>query len=272
MGAVPVISRAAPHMWEEPCISGTRGSGAIFFAGCQLGCAFCQNAAISAGGAGRAVSAEGLAELMRRLEALGVHNINLVTPTHFTHAIIKALRIYKPRVPVVWNSSGYERPEVIRALGGLVDVFLPDFKFADSATAAAVAGAPDYFDVALKAIRTMRELTGAARYDADGLIKSGTLIRHLVLPLRLNESIKILDAISAELPPGTPVSLMRQYTPMRDTGIKGLERRLTPREYRRAEEHMLDLGLEGYIQGKDAAQAAYTPSFCDEESYRLIDM
>lgn len=271
MGQKPVVARAAAHFWEEPCISGTRGSGTIFFSGCPLGCAFCQNHAISAGGAGRALDASELAELMRKVEAQGVHNVSLVTPTHFTHAIVKALRIYKPRVPVVWNSSGYERVETLRALRGLVDVYLPDFKYADAQTAAELANAPDYFEVALAAISEMRAQTGAAEYDADGLMTRGTLVRHLVLPLRVNESIRILDAIKNELPDGTPVSLMRQYTPTGLTHAKGLERRLTPREYRRAREHMQALGLPGYTQGAQAADREYTPAFCDEESYKLLD-
>ncbi len=268
MGWMPVIARAAAHYWEEPCISGTRGSGTIFFSGCQLGCVFCQNHTII-GGAGRRVTPRGLAELMKRVEALGVHNINLVTPSHFTPAIAEALRIYKPEIPIVWNSSGYERVETLKRLEGLVDIYMPDFKYADPQTAAQLANAPDYFDTALAAIREMRRQTGEPQYDADGLMTRGTLVRHLVLPLRINESIKILDTIHAEI--RTPVSLMRQYTPLEGTGIAGLERRLTTREYRRAAEHMQALGLDGYTQGKDAADRGFTPSFNDEESLRLLD-
>ena len=269
-GTLPLVARAAVHWWEEPCISGTRGSGTIFFGGCSLGCVFCQNRQISTGPEGVPMTPEELSELFRRVEALGVHNVNLVTPTHFAPAIRRALLLYKPGIPVVWNSSGYERPEVLRSLKGLVDVFLPDFKYGTEETGRALADAPDYFPRALEAIRTMCELTGPPVYNEEGLLQRGTLVRHLVLPLRTGESITILDTIATQLPPGTPVSLMRQYTPMGETGIPGLDRRLTPREYRRVFEHMLELNLPGYCQEKEAATAAFTPVFLDEESTRLF--
>ena len=271
MGTQPVVARAAAHFWEEPCISGTKGSGTIFFSGCSLGCVFCQNDPVSHGGLGRRLTVRELAELFRRVEDLGVHNLNLVTPTHFAPAIYEALALYKPHVPVVWNSGGYEREESVRAARGLVDVFLPDLKYASEETARELAGAPDYFDVALRAVKAMCEVTGAPIYDENGLMQSGTMVRHLVLPLRTNESIAILDAVKRELPQGTPVSLMRQYTPMNGVHIKGLDRRLTAREYARVREHMLTLGLPGYAQGKQAADSAFTPAFMDAESVRLFE-
>lgn len=204
------------------------------------------------------------------MEELKVHNINLVTPTHFAPAIMEALRIYKPSVPVVWNSSGYELPEMIRALEGLVDIFLPDFKYASESTAKQLADAQNYFNIALKAIQTMCKVSGPPQYDENGMLLKGTIIRHLVLPMRTGESLTILDTIAKELPQGTPVSLMRQYTPMNDTHIPGLDRRLTPREYRRVCDHMLELGLPGFIQEKEAASAVFTPAFMDEESTRLF--
>ncbi len=270
MGWLPVVARAAAHFWEEPCLSGTRGSGAIFFSGCPLGCVFCQNAPISHERQGRVLTVKELAELFRRVEALGVHNLNLVNPTHFAPAVLEALALAKPGIPVVWNSSGYETVAMVESAQGLVDVFLPDFKYATAETAADLAQAPDYFDTALAAIAAMCAGTGGPVYDGEGLLQKGTLVRHLVLPLRVQESLVILDAIAARLPPGTPVSLMRQYTPMTDTQRPGLARRLTSREYARAKEHMLALGLPGYLQQKDAADSAFTPAFLDAESTRLF--
>lgn len=270
MGMLPVVARAARHMWEEPCISGTRGSGTVFFSGCTLGCVFCQNERISHHRLGRTMDAKKLCALFERVEALGVHNLNLVTPTHFAPVIFEALRMRKMGIPVVWNSSGYETPELVRAAQGLVDVFLPDLKYADARTAAQLAGAPDYFEVAIRAIRAMCEQTGAPQYDADGMMVSGTLVRHLILPMRTGESLRILDTVAHELPPGTKVSLMRQYTPMNGLAIKGLDRRLTAREYKRVRDAMLALGLEGYVQDKEAANSTYTPDFMDEESVALF--
>lgn len=270
MGTNAVVARAARHMWEEPCLSGVRGSGTVFFSGCTLGCVFCQNEPISHHPLGRAMDASALCELFERVEGLGVHNLNLVTPTHFAPVIFQALKMRKMHIPVMWNSSGYETVEMVHAAKGLVDIFLPDFKYATEKTAQQLAAAPDYFEVALKAIQAMREVTGAPVFDKDGMMLSGTLVRHLILPLRVSESMAILDAIAKELPAGTPVSLMRQYTPMNDVHIAGLDRRLTSREYIRVRDHMMDLGLDGYLQQKEAADSAYTPAFMDEESVKLF--
>jgi len=270
MGTLPVISRAAAHFWEEPCISGTRGSGTVFFSGCALGCVFCQNEEISHHPLGRTMTPRQLSQVFARLEDEGVHNINLVTPSHFALAIFEALSIRKPGIPVVWNSSGYESVQIIEAARGLVDIFLPDLKYFSEKSAATLADAPDYFDTAMAAIQKMCELTGLPVYDDNGLMLSGTLVRHLVLPLRTRESIAILDAVAQRLPKGTPLSLMRQYTPMTDTRLPGLDRRLTDREYRQVLEHMLDLGLDGYTQQKEAANSAFTPAFMDAESIRLF--
>lgn len=271
MGTLPVVARAARHMWEEPCISGTRGSGTVFFSGCTLGCVFCQNERISHHPLGRAMDAKALCALFERVEGLGVHNLNLVTPTHFAPVIFQALRMRKMGIPVVWNSSGYETVEMVHAARGLVDVFLPDFKYADERTAAQLAGAPDYYEVALRAIRAMCEQTGAPRYDTEGMMVSGTLVRHLILPMRTGESLRILETVARELPAGTKVSLMRQYTPMNGLNIKGLDRRLTAREYARVRDAMLALGVDGYVQSREAADSAYTPAFMDEESVALFD-
>ena len=266
MGTTPVVARAAAHFWEEPCISGTHGSGTVFFSGCSLGCVFCQNAPISHHHLGQKMPPHQLAQLFERVEALGVHNLNLVNPTHFAPAILEALAIYKPHIPIVWNSSGYETTEMIAECRGLVDIFLPDFKYADTASAQLLADAPDYFIAALQALQAMCAQAGSAQYDKDNLMQSGVLVRHLVMPLRIRETFTILDTIASHLPEGTPVSLMRQYTPMNGVDIPGLDRRLTLREYTRAKEHMLSLGLPGYFQQKDAADNAYIPAFMDDQS------
>ena len=270
MGTLPVVARAAAHMWEEPCISGTRGSGTVFFSGCSLGCVFCQNEPISHHLLGKGMDAKALSILFERVEELGVHNLNLVSPTHFAPVIFEALSLRKPGIPVVWNTSGYETAELVEQARGMVDIYLPDFKYASEKTAAQLADAPDYFEVTLQAIKAMCAQTGLPKYDEDGMMLSGTLVRHLILPLRTAESIKILDTIATELPKGTPVSLMRQYTPMNNVTIPGLDRRLTTREYVKVREHMIELGLDGYLQQKESATSAYTPVFMDEESQKLF--
>ena len=271
MGTLPVVARAARHFWEEPCISGERGSGTVFFCGCPLGCVFCQNAPISQGAlAGRAMTPRALSELFARVEALNVHNLNLVSPTHFAPAILEALRLRKPSIPVVWNTSGYESEATLRAAEGLVDIYLPDLKYYKESTARELSDAPDYFPVALRAVKAMCAQTGAPVYDGAGMLLRGTLVRHLVLPMRVDETVAILETIAEELPKGTPVSLMRQYTPMNGVTAKGLDRRLTAREYARASDALFRLELDGYLQQKEAATSAFTPAFMDEESVRLF--
>ena len=262
VGTLPKIARAGLHMWEEPCISGTRGSGAVFFSGCNLRCAFCQNEPISHGGQGETVTPGRLAEIFAELEAQGAHNINLVTPTHFVPAILEALAIHRPRVPVVYNCGGYESVQTLRLLEGQIDIYLPDFKYIDGRMARLLSGAPDYPQVALKAIREMRRQTGPAVYDADGMMLRGTQIRHLVLPGLTGDSMRLLTLIRDELPEGTPVSLMGQYTPCgRAMDIPGMNRRVTKREYDRVLAHMQAIGLPGYRQELSAATSAFVPAF-----------
>lgn len=264
MGSDPVIARAAPHHWEEPCISGTRGSGTVFFTGCVLRCAYCQNGEISHRLLGKRISVQELADTFKHLEDEGVHNINLVTPTHFTHAILAALELYRPSIPIVWNTGGYEKVETLKLLDGLVDVYLPDLKHYSPSMGKLCAGAPDYFDYASKAIAEMCRQTGPAVYDTDGLMQKGTLVRHLILPGLTGESIKLLDWIAENLPQGTPVSLMRQYVPMNGVSIPGLDRRITEKEYKRVRDHMVMLGLPGYEQDALSADSAYVPPFSGE--------
>ena len=261
VGTLPRIARAALHMWEEPCISGTRGSGAVFFSGCGLRCVFCQNEAISHGGQGQDVTPARLAEIFRELEEQGAHNINLVTAAQFVPAVLEALTMYRPQIPIVYNSSGYESVETLRLLEGWVDVYLPDFKYIDPAMARLLSGAADYPDVAMAAIGEMLRQTGPAQYDESGLMLRGTQIRHLVLPGLTGDSMRILTTIADEFP-GTPVSLMGQYTPFgRALEMPGLNRRLKKKEYDRVLAHMRAIGLPGYAQELSAADAAFVPAF-----------
>lgn len=261
-GTLPRIARAALHMWEEPCISGTRGSGAVFFSGCNLRCAFCQNELISHGGQGRTVTPARLSEIFAELEAQGAHNINLITATHFVPAVVEALKLRRPGVPVVYNCGGYESVETLRMLEGYVDIYLPDFKYIDSRMAQMLSGAPDYPEVALAAIREMCRQTGPAVYGEDGLMLRGTQIRHLVLPGMTGDSMKLLTLIRDELPEGTPVSLMGQYTPCgRAMQIPGMNRRVTKKEYARVLAHMQAIGLPGYRQALCSATEAFVPAF-----------
>lgn len=261
MGTQPKIARAALHMWEEPCISGTRGSGAVFFSGCGLRCVFCQNEAISQQDEGKIVTPARLAEIFRELEAQGAHNINLVTAAHFVPAVLEALSLYRPNIPIVYNSSGYESIETLRMLSGVVDIYLPDYKYIDPNMAAMLSGARDYPEVAFAAIAEMIRQTGAPVYDENGMMRRGTLIRHLVLPGLTGDSMKILTRIRDEFP-GIPVSLMGQYTPCgRALSIPGMDRKIKKKEYARVLAHMEAIGLDGYRQELGSADGAFIPSF-----------
>ena len=259
------IARAKLHFWEEPPISGSRGSGTVFFTGCSLKCAFCQNSVISQEDThGREFSTEEFIALMQGLENEGAHNINLVTPTHFAAQIAAALKIYKPKVPVVWNCGGYESVETLKMLEGLVDIYLPDFKYADNDLAVRVSNAPQYKETVLLAISEMVRQTGENEYTPDGLLKKGVIIRHLILPAHTRNSMAVLDLI-AENFPGVPVSLMSQYTPMgrvlTDGRFKDIDRRITVREHRKVQEYMLALEFPGFCQKRSAAGERYIPDF-----------
>ena len=261
MGTQPKIARAALHMWEEPCISGTRGSGAVFFSGCGLRCVFCQNEAISQQGEGKIVTPQRLADIFRELEAQGAHNINLVTAAHFVPAVLEAMNLYRPNIPIVYNSSGYESVETLRMLSGVVDIYLPDYKYIDPTMAAMLSGARDYPDVAFAAIAEMIRQTGAPVYDENGMMQRGTLIRHLVLPGLTGDSMKILTRIRDEFP-GIPVSLMGQYTPCgRALSISGMDRKIKKKEYARVLAYMEAVGLNGYRQELGSADGAFIPAF-----------
>lgn len=259
--ALPVVARAALHHWEEPSISGTRGSGAVFFSGCVLRCVFCQNSSISRDNFGRTVSAGRLREIFEELIAGGAHNINLVSPTPFVLPVLEALESPLP-VPVVWNTGGYERVETLRALEGKVQIWLPDLKYADSVLAERYSAAADYFDVACAAILEMYRQVGDYELDGEGLLRKGVVIRHLMLPGALDNTKAVMDWVAANFRPGQVLfSLMAQYTPQ--PGAQGLlSRRVTGGEYRAALRYMENLGLtEGYRQDAASARAEYTPDF-----------
>lgn len=260
-GTQPVISRAALHMWEEPVISGSAGSGTIFFSGCTLGCVFCQNYSISSQLCGKPVTPEGLAEIIRNLEKQGAHNISFVTGTHYAEAIIRALEIYRPRIPTVWNSGGYERLDTLLALENYIDIWLPDYKFALPEVAEKYAAAQDYPEVALKAIQFMCKAAGNSVIE-EGIMKRGVIVRHLVLPGNTRNSVAALRKISSELPVGTLVSVMSQYTPAGNIlNYPELSRRITPHEYDKILDTAELLGLKGFRQELSSATEEYVPAF-----------
>ena len=261
------IGRIAPHLWEEPPISGVRGTGAVFFSGCTLRCAYCQNGEISHRNRGRSFSPAELAGSLRRLVDLGVHTISFITGTPFVLQILETLSLYRPPVPLVWNSSGYETVETLRLLEGVMDVYLPDLKHRSAAMGRLCAGAGDYFDTASAVIAEMVRQTGTPELDAEGIMRRGTIIRHLILPGLTGESCRLLDWVAETLPPGVPVSLMRQYVPMNGVNIPGLDRRITDREYRRVRDHMRLLGLPGWLQEPEAASEDFVPLFNADESF-----
>lgn len=261
------IARIQPHLWEEPPISGTRGTGAVFFSGCTLRCAYCQNGDISHRNQGRPFTPQQLADSMRRLVDAGMHTVSFITATPYVPRILEALSLYRPPVPLVWNTSGYESVETLRMLEGVVDVYLPDLKHRSQAMGRLCAAAPDYFDRASEAITEMVRQTGLPVYDADGIMLRGTLIRHLILPGLTTESLQLLTWVKESLPEGVPVSLMRQYLPCNDVSIPGLDRRITGKEYRRVRDHMVALGLPGFLQEPDSASADFVPLFNQDGSF-----
>lgn len=261
MGEAPKLARAALHFWEEPCISGTRGSGTVFFSGCTLRCAFCQNYEISHLGQGKEITVRRLADIFKMLEDQGAHNLNLVTATPFANAVLDALNLYRPKIPVVWNTGGYETVETLKLLKGAVDIYLPDLKHFSPRLSKLCAGAPDYFEIASEAIQEMCRQTGSAVYDESGMMLRGVIVRHLILPGCTMDSCRALDWIAENLPQGTPVSLMRQYTPSPHCRIAGLDRRVTDEEYQRVLSHYEALGLSGFTQEKESADEMYTPPF-----------
>ena len=260
MGAEVKAARAALHMWEEPCISGTRGSGTVFFSGCTLKCAYCQNAPISHDGEGVIISLDKLCDIFRSLIDQGAHNLNIVTGTPFAPLIVRALEKVKPQVPVVWNTGGYETVETLKMLEGLVQIYLPDLKHVSPRLSKLCLRAEDYFDVASRALPEMYRQVGDNVYDRDGILQKGMIVRHLILPGCTRDAMQVLDFLKNNLPT-VPVSIMRQYTPQRRCTVKGLDRRITDEEYNRVMEHAAEIGILGFSQEAESADSAYTPPF-----------
>lgn len=258
-----VVARAALHLWEEPCLSIGRGAGTVFFSGCPLGCVFCQNSQISRENYGKPITEDRLYEIFGQLAAQGANNIELVTPTHFSHILRRVLSRPVPGgLPVVWNSGGYERAETLRTLEGLVDVYLPDLKYLSSDRAARHCDAPDYPEAAQAAVLEMYRQRGPVRLEGE-LLKSGVLIRHLLTPGGLPEAKRVMDWVAEQFPPGAVLfSLMAQYTPMGDLSAHPeLDRALRASEVRAARQYMADLGLAGYVQDLEASGSGFIPRF-----------
>ena len=262
--SLPLLARAAPHYGEEPCISGERGSGTVFFSGCNLKCVFCQNHEISRAKKGKTVSIERLADIFLELQDTGVHNINLVTPSHYTDAIAAALETAKLRIPVAWNSSGYDSVESLRKLEGLVQIYMPDFKYMDAALAARYSRAPDYPETVKAAINEMFRQVGPFKLDSGDMLVSGVLIRHLILPGEVKNSRAVIDFVAGNFP-GDDVlfSLMAQYTPMPGTErFPELQRTVTTEENDALVSYMTARGIyNGFWQEPSAATDDMIPDF-----------
>lgn len=261
MPLLPKVARAALHFWEEPCISGTNGSGTVFFSGCTLDCAFCQNYNISHGGFGKVITYQRLADIFKELEDKGAHNINFVTPTHFVPAIIRALDIYKPKIPVVYNSGGYDSVEEIRALKGYVDIFLMDLKYLSRERAALYSGAPDYPEHAAAAIRECCLQQPVCEFK-DGIMKKGLIVRHLLLPQGTGEAIRVFDWVRDNTPDAY-FSIMSQYTPCgRAENMPIINRRVTKREYEKVLCYICNTDFDKvYFQERESSDKKYIPSF-----------
>ena len=262
-GVLPKVSRAALHFWEEPPISGTKGSGTVFFSGCNLRCVYCQNYEISNSVKGKEITVSRLKEIYKELIAQGAHNINLVTPGHYTSAILESLDEKLP-VPVVYNTNGYDCVENIRKLEGKVQIFLPDLKYSDDTLAVKLSHAPDYFSTAKSAILEMFRQTGPYELDEEGMMKKGVIIRHLLLPGNVENTLRVIDFVAETFKPGEVCfSLMRQYTPHGNIAdFPFLNRRVNDEEYEKVEEYLFNSGIEdGFLQDEESAGEEYIPPF-----------
>lgn len=260
------LARAALHMWEEPCVSGEKGSGAVFFSGCSLRCVFCQNHEIAVGDCGLYVTVERLAEIFLELQAQGAANLNLVTAAHYVPEILAALDLAKGQgfqLPVVYNSSGYESVETLRMLDGYVDVYLPDFKYMEPELAGKFSRAPDYPERAKAAIREMVRQSGPCAFDEAGYIKKGTIVRHLILPGHTKNSRKVLEYLHETYGTQIFISIMNQYTPVvHSEAYPELNRRVTQREYEKVLQMAMDLNIEnGFFQEGGTAEESFIPAF-----------
>ena len=261
-----VLARAALHMWEEPCISGAEGSGAVFFSGCSVGCVFCQNAGIAAGKRGKEVTPERLKDIFLELQEQHANNINLVTPTHYVPQIIWAVQKARGeglRIPIVYNTSGYETVETIRQLRGIVDIYLPDMKYYSDVLAKKYSNAKDYFRIASEALREMVRQVPEAVFNDRGMMQKGVIVRHLVLPGQKEDSKKIIRYLYEQYGDGIYISIMNQYTPMEGlTGYPELMRKTTTYEYRQVLDYALALGVtKGFMQEGTTASESFIPEF-----------
>lgn len=267
-----MLSRAALHFYEEPSISGTAGSGAVFFSGCNLKCVFCQNESISRGAFGKEVSKERLAEIFLNLQSQGANNINLVTPSHYVPIIKESLILAKEQgllIPIVYNTSAYESVETLKMLDGLIDIYLPDFKYMDDSLAVKYSNAPGYSDIAKAAIKEMFRQVGENRFDENGLMKRGVIVRHLLLPLGVNNAKQVVSYLHETYGDSIYISLMNQYTPMDTPALKKagekypeLLRKVTKREYERLLDYVLSLDIKNaYFQEGDTASESFIPEF-----------
>lgn len=265
-----MVARAALHIWEEPCISGTRGSGTVFFSGCNLRCVFCQNHELSSAKAGIEITTGRLADIFLELEDKGAHNINLVTPTHYSVHIIHALELARSHglsLPVVYNTGGYESVEAVRMLEGYVDVWMPDFKYRSDEYARRYSGAPDYFERASKALRTMVDLTkGRFAFDDEGIMTKGVLVRHLCLPGLAADSKRVLRFLHENYGDSIYISIMSQFTPVTDlSDYPEINRKLSDEEYSRIVEFAEKIGIEqGFVQEGETAKESFIPMFDGE--------
>ena len=255
------IARIAPHFWEEPCISGKNGSGAIFFSGCTLRCVYCQNAKISRFCAGKSYSADELADKMVELEQIGVHNLNLVTPTHYLPQIVTSLDIARPKIPVVYNTSGYENADSLQMLDGKVQIFLPDYKYSSPTLAKRYSNAENYPQIAMRAIKKMVQLAGRPTFDSQGMMTGGVIVRHLVLPGCTDDSMKALRELHSAFGAYIIVSIMNQYTPM--AGVpQELSRTVSDDEYELVLDYADHLGIvNGFRQEGGAVGESFIPDF-----------
>lgn len=257
------LARAAKHFWEEPPISGEKGSGTVFFSGCSLGCAFCQNYEISHGRKGKTVSESRLTAIFDELTQQGVHNINLVNPTHYSSGIVRVISSYEKKIPFVYNSSGYEKVQTLKTLQGYIDIYLPDLKYISSEKSQRYSACPDYFKYAGEALIEMKRQCPENIYDEHGIMQKGLIVRHLILPKNTNQSIEILRWIKANLGEDTPLSLMSQYTPYgKILHLPEIQRKITSREYEKVLDAAISLGFETvFTQSSSSADEDFIPDF-----------
>ena len=257
------VARAAPHYWEEPCISGKNGSGTVFFSGCNLGCVFCQNYQLSHEAFGKDVTEYELMKIFDSLINKGVHNINLVTPTHYSHVLSKVLKEFNSPVPIVYNTSSYETVEALKELDGLVDIYLPDIKYYDNEPALKYSKAKDYFLYASEAVKEMYRQVGDLIIDDNGIAQRGILIRHMLLPGNISQAVKIFNWVADNLSLDTYISVMRQYTPYGEAkNMSPIDRPITAKEYKIAKQKIEEIGFENiYFQKKSSSDEIFIPDF-----------